>query len=118
MDKEHRIDSTSENFDPLTNFMFGGSMSSKERKGGNDDTESFFQKKKKHGDDWFIGKRSHSTDKKNQGETTSEGIPILDLLNHVDMEKLAGNIDTFMTTASQFKPIIKQVTPLLKKWMK
>jgi hypothetical protein len=118
MDKEHHKDSHKENPDRLTNFMFGGSMSRNERKGRNDDAESSFQERKQHADDWFIGKRSHGTDKKKQGESTDEEMPILDLLNHIDMEKLAGNIDTIMSTASQFKPLIQQVSPLLKKWIK
>ena len=48
-----------------------------------------FRKRKQHADDWFIGKRSHGTDKKKQGESTDEEMPILDLLNHIDMEKLS-----------------------------
>ncbi len=118
MDKEHRNDSQQENSDPLTNFMFGGRMNGREQKGRNVDAESLFQERKQHADDWFIGKGSHGTEKKKQAESAGEEIPLLDFLSQVDMEKLAGSIDSLMTTATQFKPLIKQVSPLLKKWIK
>lgn len=86
------------NHDPLTDFMLG-------RNSGKRDS------RKHHGDDWLFGKPYDKDGK------TNEELSIINILNQVDVEKLAGNIDTLMTTASQFKPLIKQVAPLLKKWV-
>lgn len=114
MIRENRRDKHPVRRDPLTDFMFGGK--SRESQRNEDHSErSLFKENKQQADDWFLGHRGHEKEKNN---TISDDLPIMDLLNQVDLEKLSGNIETIMSTASQFKPLIKQVTPLIKKWIK
>lgn len=118
MKQENRSDTQPVQRDHLTDFMFGGTKNRKEQRNA-DHSEATSSTERKHlADDWFIGHRGQEEEKKDKNKSFSGDIPIMELLNQVDLEKLSGNIDTIMSTASQFKPLIKQVTPLIKKWMK
>lgn len=118
MKRENRSDSHSIQRDPLTNFMFGGTKNQEEERNADHSKATSFAERSRQTDDWFIGNRGHDEEKIDRNRPFSGDIPIMELLNQVDLEKLSGNIDTIMSTASQFKPLIKQVSPLIKKWMK
>jgi hypothetical protein len=118
MKRENRSDSHSIQRDPLTNFMFGGAKNQEEERNADHSKATSFAERSRQTDDWFIGNRGHDEEKIDRNRPFSGDIPIMELLNQVDLEKLSGNIDTIMSTASQFKPLIKQVSPLIKKWMK
>lgn len=118
MKQENHSNTQSVQHDPLRDFMFGGTKNQKEQRNADHSEAASFSDRKRKADDWFIGHRGHHEEKEDKNNSFSGDIPIMEFLNQVDLEKLSGNIDTIMSTASQFKPLIKQVTPLIKKWMK
>ncbi|MBB6443540.1 hypothetical protein [Bacillus benzoevorans] len=118
MKQENESDMQPVQRDHLTDFMFGGTKNRKEHRNADHSEAASFAQRRHLADDWFIGHRGQEEKKKDRNKSHNGDIPFIELLNQVDLEKLSGNIDTLMSTASQFKPLIKQVTPLLKKWIK
>nr|WP_295972554.1 hypothetical protein [uncultured Bacillus sp.] len=110
MDDRKEIHTDDPAFDPFTEFMFGKGKGHYDKK---DD------KGKKSDNDWLIGrKRSHSPHRSDKSGLYIGDIPLMEYLNQIDMDKLAGNVDTLMTTVEQFKPLIQEITPFIKKWIK
>jgi hypothetical protein len=111
MDKEEEkpIHSTYVNQDRFTSFMFGGKRGNREDRKNEDIPPS-----SKKGD-WILGSKYESYDNRGQ---KSENSTLSSLLNQVDMNDLFQNIDMLLETAGQFKPLWKQISPLIQKWKK
>lgn len=65
-------------------------------------------------DDWFLGKRRKAPEKK----TDSKLNQIEETLKNVDFELLMETVDMFMTTAKQYKPLIKEISPFFNRFVK
>jgi len=109
--KQKNIHSFNDEHNPFTSFMFGSKGSSREE-------EMRKQQKFPVIDEWLFGKRNRDHDKKNAEEEQSESTQLNDLLTNVNMEELFKNIDMIINSASQFKPLLNKVTPLINKWIK
>ncbi|WP_445486675.1 hypothetical protein [Niallia sp. 03133] len=101
------------NTDPLSHFMFGTNYPARRRKEENPDG---FQRKRNRGDSWIFGISSEEQEEKKADEGKFEAIT--DFLDQIDINLLMKNVDSFMTSANELKPLIKKVTPLIKKWIK
>jgi len=77
--------------DPFTRFLFG------ERR------NNHFQQ--------------HGVKDRNQSPSNDEN-QLNELLSNVNVEDLMKNIDTIMSSASQFKPLLNKLGPLINKWIK
>ena len=67
-------------------------------------------------DAWILGRGNDNTKKQIEEENTNFDA-IANFLNQVDLELLMNNVDLFMTSANDLKPLFKKITPFLKKWM-
>lgn len=96
-----------DNQDRLTSFMLGGKRGRKE------------EEKKIHPHpnkgDWILGSKFRGFDEREDKKNDST---LSNLLNQVDIEELYRNLDMLMETAGQFKPLWKQISPLIQKWKK
>ena len=93
--------------DPFTAFMFGKPRI-------NDDKE----RKSFSTDDWIFG-RSHRGHPKTETEEDQQVNGILNnFLNQVNTEEVMKNIDSFIETAQEFKPLWTKLYPHVQKWMK
>ena len=122
-DNKEDIDSFYDEPDRLTLFMFGGKRSEKEDQTEHDQLNRTSeavqdQQKKFTADEWLFGRRDRHHDEKNSRQVQSEPAQANDLLKNINMEELLGNIDTLVTSASQFKPLWKKITPIVNKWIK
>jgi hypothetical protein len=63
-------------------------------------------------DDWFFGSRR----KEPETSTYTTHKQIENLLNNVDFDLLMETIDMFVTTAKQFKPLFKEITPFINRF--
>ncbi|MCQ6274318.1 hypothetical protein JMM81_04915 [Bacillus sp. V3B] len=113
MNQEEKKDSQSfyDEHDPFTSFMFGGKQSIRE--GQMENQQEFLG-----ANEWLFGSQNRDHNKKNVAEERSESTQLNHLLTNVNMEELLKNMDTIINSASQFKPLLKKVTPLIDKWIK
>ncbi|MED3623511.1 MULTISPECIES: hypothetical protein [Neobacillus] len=97
--------------DPFTKLMFGsGRVPIKVDKYHSN--ESF--DREEHFEESFLGKRRiHKAPFMHHQPNQ-----IQQLLNQIDLELLIGTIDTAMQTYKQYQPLIKEVSPFLKKFLK
>ena len=108
MEQQKKRD-TSDNHevDPFTAFMFGKPRI-------NDDKE----RKSFSTDDWIFG-RNHRGHTKTETEEDQQVNGILNnLLNQVNTEEVMKNIDSFIETAQEFKPLWTKLYPHVQKWIK
>lgn len=112
MDQEEQKDKHSlhKEYDPFTSFMFGGKRIVKEEQTKNQQEFPIV-------DEWLFGKQNKNSHK-NTEEERNESTPLGRILTNINMEELVKNMDTIMNSASQFKPLLKKVTPLINKWIK
>ena len=110
-----------EEIHPYSKFLFGNI---RHRDSGNESNSS--QEKNEHlsshsrsnrFDDWLFGRR---TEPKKSATPTQFQIEkqVENLLNNVDFELLMETIDMLIDTANQYKPLMKEFTPFLNKFMK
>ena len=107
--EQQKKGATSDNHeaDPFTAFMFGKPRT-------NDDQES-----KSHStDDWIFGRnqRGHTKTESNEDHPT-DGL-LTNLLNQVNTEEVMKNIDGFIETAQEFKPLWTKLYPHIQNWIK
>jgi len=109
-------------------FMFGTNYSSKGKqiKTPEEDMNSRLlnnnSRKHHRGDAWILGINS---DHSKQEEKSADEQPkdehsfdaIANFLDQIDLELLMKSVDSFMTSANELKPIIKKITPFIKKWI-
>ncbi|MEH7177807.1 hypothetical protein [Neobacillus vireti] len=110
--------------DLFSRLMFGnkkhretyeeGDNHSKELPESEKKEQSSFDNRLRRNDDWILGFRR----KENKTRTESIQNQIENLFNNVDVELLKQTIDMFVTTSKQLKPIIKEVTPFIHRFIK
>ena len=93
--------------DPFRDFMFG-------KRVVNDDVkqEDVRKSDSKGNDDWLFGrptKKQTSSEEKNT---------LNDFLSQIDTEKLMENVDLFLETSNELKPLWKKISPYLQKFKK
>ncbi|SLK40287.1 Uncharacterised protein [Mycobacteroides abscessus subsp. abscessus] len=69
------------------------------------------------GDDWILGRGNGKSNQVEENEESANFDAIANFLNQIDLELLMKNVDMFMTSANDLKPIFKKITPFIKKWM-
>ncbi|WP_428911373.1 hypothetical protein [Niallia sp. Krafla_26] len=107
MEHEEKKESKSKHEeDPFASFMFG------KRKVKDDIGEKDERSKSRDSYDWLFGKpiKNKSQDK--------EKNTIDDFLSQIDTEKLMENVDLFLETTQELKPLWKKVSPYLQKFKK
>lgn len=115
---EGKIEEEETEVDHFSLFMFGTNRQSvrKTNQVEHSDEEPSYNEREK-GDDWILG-RSRGNTKKAENKDESANIDaIANFLNQIDLELLIKNVDMFMTSANDLKPIFKKITPFIKKWM-
>jgi hypothetical protein len=107
--------------DSFSKFMFGN-RNHKDSYEDEDNSQEFPEQKKQSSianrtdrmDDWFFG----SGRKESSTTTHTSQDKIENLLNNVDINLLMETIDMFVATSKQFKPLIKEITPVLNRFSK
>lgn len=72
------------------------------------------------GDDWILGRsnrQSNQVEEKEEKEENANFDAVANFINQIDLELLMKNVDMFMTSANDLKPLFKKITPFVKKWM-
>ena len=108
--------------DRFSRFMFGNSKHRETYKKGENNSQEMPEQKRQSSvdsirnrtDDWFFG----FTRKEPATSTHTNQNQIEDLLNNVDSELLMETIDMFFTTYKQYKPLFKEITPLMHQFIK
>lgn len=76
--------------------------------------------RKVKGDAWILGRINDDTNRQvdeKEEEENANFDAIANFINQIDLELLMKNVDMFMTSAKDLKPIFQKITPLIKKWM-
>jgi len=125
-DEKEKIDVTTEEeekeIDHFSLFMFGTNSRSIRKNEKIDherlsDEQPSYNRRMK-GDNWILGRGGggdiNQVEEKEENENFDA---IANFINQIDIELLMKNVDMFMTSANDLKPIFKKITPFLKKWM-
>ncbi|WP_071393898.1 hypothetical protein [Bacillus tuaregi] len=101
-----------EHMDPLTRFMLGGRRNNYNPHDGDNEPKGHSA-----GRSLFNNQNNDETigDK---GQTKSTDNQLQDLLANVNVEELMKNIDMIKSSASQFKPLVSKLGPIINKWIK
>jgi hypothetical protein len=73
-------------------------------------------RRRNRGDSWIFG--INNEEKEAEIEQDEKFKAITDFLDQIDINLLMKNVDSSMTSANELKPLIKKVSPLIKKWIK
>ncbi|MGG0740798.1 hypothetical protein [Niallia taxi] len=74
------------------------------------------RRERNRGDSWILGSRSRDSNEENkEKKEASDGV--MHYLDQIDMNLVFSNIDLFMNSANELKPLIKKVKPMFKKWL-
>jgi replicative superfamily II helicase len=112
MDQNKKKDSPSDmEVDPFTAFMFGKPRIKDQTKQAED-----LQNESSSKDDWLFGKRSFKQNKVEEENKTDHVLN--DFLNKIDTDEIMKNVDLFIETAQEFKPLWKKIYPHIQKWVK
>lgn len=110
--------------DHFSLFMFGTNSRSLRKKENVDHSQLTEEepsiRRKVKGDDWILGRgngKSNQVEENEENEESANFDAIATFLNQIDLELLMKNVDMFMTSANDLKPIFKKITPFIKKWM-
>ena len=111
-----------EEIDPFSGFMFGNSKHRENDKKDDYNSQEMLEQKEQSSfdskpnkiDDWFFGYRG----KEPTTSTHTNLNQIEDLLNNVDFELLMETIDMCFTTYEQYKPLFKEITPYMHRFIK
>ncbi|GKU81788.1 hypothetical protein [Niallia sp. NCCP-28] len=130
MEDELEKNEDGERTDHFRLFMFGTNYSSIRKKTEDQEENSHSKTQEKNrperhrGDAWILGmnsKHAQKEEKKHennqQQEENQQFDAIANFLEQIDLELLMKSVDSFMTSANEFKPIIKKITPFIKKWI-
>jgi len=113
---EDKLDEQEE-IDHLSKFMFGTNRTFNKNP-NNNSIEFPRERQRRKGDAWILGYRKEEQEEESVNvEENSNMNAIANYISQIDLELLMKNVDMFMTSANELKPLIKKVTPLLKKWM-
>ncbi|MED5098850.1 hypothetical protein MHH96_11915 [Niallia sp. FSL K6-0212] len=119
-DKE-KIEEEEIEIDHFSMFMFGTNRQSVRKKqqiehSQHNDKEPSYNRREK-GDDWILGRSGGNTKQVEEKDENVNIDAVTNFLNQIDLELLIKNVDMFMTSANDLKPIFKKITPFIKKWM-
>ncbi len=68
------------------------------------------------GDSWILGQHGRN-ERGDNSEQTEDNNAVTKFLDEIDMNLVFSNIELFMSSTNELKPLINKVKPLLKKWM-
>ncbi|MCM2535929.1 hypothetical protein NDK43_31115 [Neobacillus pocheonensis] len=108
--------------DHFSRFMFGNSKYRETYKSVENNSQelpeqkeqSSFDSRSSRSNDWFFGIRRNES--ATSTHTTQNKIE--NFLNNVDFELLMETVDMFVTTSKQFKPLLKEITPIFRRFRK
>jgi hypothetical protein len=108
--------------DRFSRFMFGNLKHRDTYKEGENNSQelpeikeqSSFDSKSYRNDDWVFGLRRKGP--ATRTHTTQNQIE--NLLNNVDIELLMETMDMFVSTSKQLKPLFKEITPFMHRFIK
>ena len=110
--QKNRETSDNHEVDPFTAFMFGKPRINGEKINDDKEPKSFTT------NDWIFG-RNHRGHTKTEAEEDQQINGLLNnFLNQVNTEEVMKNIDSFVETAQEFKPLWKKLYPHIQKWIK
>jgi hypothetical protein len=98
--------------DPFTTFMFGRPRLNDEKTNEDKEPKSFSR------DDWIFGRNHRSHTKAKADEDHQITALLNNFFNQVNTEEVMKNIDLFIESAKEFKPIWGKIYPYIQKWMK
>ena len=105
--KDHQEQRTTREIDHFSSFVFGN-----RRPSGTHNSQEIPEQKNSranHLKDWFMGRRREENKNKKQQNQVEN------FINNVDIELLMETYDTIVATSKQFKPLMKEITPLFCK---
>jgi hypothetical protein len=112
-----------EEIDPFSRLMFGNSKHRETYKKGEYNSQEEMPEQKEQlsfdittnrFEDWFFGFRGKAP--ATSTHTTLNQIE--NILNNVDFELLMETIDMFFTASEQLKPLFKEITPFMHRFIK
>lgn len=126
-DKDEVTEKEQTEVDHFSMFMFGTNHRSIRNKEKVEhiqlsEEEPSNNNRKGNGDAWILGRNNNHANPQIDGEEEEEEEnanldAIADFINQIDLELLMKNVDMFMTSAKDLKPIFQKITPFIKKWM-
>lgn len=117
MEEQKKKDPTSNHeVDPFTAFMFGKSRLKAETLDETINEEK--QDTSFSTDDWIFGRhhRSHSKTERDGHQQINHVVN--QFLNQLNTEEVMKNVDLFVETAQELKPLWKKLSPHIQKWIK
>ncbi|MEH7418884.1 hypothetical protein V7266_27010 [Neobacillus drentensis] len=118
MEKDNKLEQDPiEGNDPFLRLMFGNSMHKETYKKGDKPEQKerlSFNRATNRFDDWIFGYKGKTPGTGTQS-TLNKGE---DNLNNVDFELLIETVDMFFSTAKQYKPLFKEITPSMNRFIK
>jgi hypothetical protein len=113
MEQQKKRDTSSNHeVDPFSAFMFGKPRIKDEKINEDKEPKSFST------DDWILGS-NHRGHAKTEAEEEHQINQLLNnVLSQMNTEEVMKNIDLFIETAQEFKPLWKKFYPHIQKWMK
>ncbi|KAB7667550.1 hypothetical protein [Bacillus sp. B1-b2] len=117
-EKENELEEKEE-VDHLSKFMFGATPLRRE----NRDSHSKIQPnepRRRKGDAWILGantNRDEAVEEEIDSDDDGNINAIMNYIDQIDIALLMKNVELFMTSANEIKPLLKDLSPLLKKWI-
>jgi len=74
------------------------------------------RRERTRGDSWILGQHGRN-ERETNSEQTEDNNAVTKFLDEIDMNLVFSNIELFMSSTNELKPLINKVKPLLKKWM-
>jgi hypothetical protein len=120
MDHHKKKDtSANQEGDPFTSFMFGKPRIKKEATTDEEvSTEEIRKNESLSTDDWLFGRNRRSPKKPEAEEDNQINQLINNFLTQIDTEEVMKNVDLFIETTKEFKPLWKKIYPHIQKWVK
>lgn len=106
-----------EEVDHLSRFMFGGTPLRRKNRHFHNHIQPNDNKSRKS-DAWILGRKQREETLEKEIESDDDNNAIMNYINQIDIALLMKNVDMFMTSANEIKPLLKDLSPLLKKWIK
>ncbi|MCE4050459.1 MULTISPECIES: hypothetical protein [Bacillaceae] len=111
---DEQDDSVKAEEDYYYDFMLGRKVY---RKKQHDDAlyERRERRERTKGDSWILGQ--HGRQREEDSQQPEDNNKVMNFLDEIDMNLVFSNIELFMSSANELKPLINKVKPMLKKWM-
>ena len=110
--QKERDTSNNHEVDPFTAFMFGKPRINDDKINDDKERKSFST------DNWIFG-RNYRGHTQTEAEEDQQINGLLNkVLNQVNTEEVMKNIDSFIESAQEFKPLWKKLYPHVQKWIK